>query len=208
MFNTLSIALGVFLVYKIVVSTYRNKKFRLFKKKKGCQDAIDLSGSFPYGFERINRIRNLRKSGEDVLDDILGAEFKTANTFEMTMMEGSRLLTTIEPANVQAMLATQFSDYETGKMRHNQFWPVLGRSIFSSDGAFWEHSRALLRPQFVRENINDLDETDRAASLLIQAMGRLDANNWITHVDLLPLIYNFTLGNLLRLARILYIIKY
>ena len=115
----------------------------------------------------------------------------------MTMVEGSCMITTTEPANVQAMLATQFSDFDTGRMRHNQFWPVLGRSIFSSDGAFWEHPRALLRPQFVRDNINDLDETREATDMLIQAIGSVDESRWTGTVDLKPMIFNFTLGEFL-----------
>ena len=60
-------------------------------------------------------------------------------------------------------------------------------------GAFWEHSRALFRPQFARENINDLEMTDRAAVDLIDAVGPTDSNGWSGPVEILPLLYNFTL---------------
>lgn len=128
------------------------------------------------------------------MDDILGGEFRSASTFQMTMVEGSCVLTTTEPANLQAMLATQFDNFDTGRQRHNQFWPVLGKSIFSSDGAFWEHSRALLRPQFVRENINDLDETDKASNLFMKTFGDFDTDGWSAALDLQPAVFNFTLG--------------
>lgn len=91
------------------------------------------------------------------------------------------------------MLATQFNDFETGERRYRCLKPVIGRSIFSSDGAFWEHSRALFRPQFARENINDLEATGHAASKVIEAIGSSNSDGWTAVIDVLPLLYNFTL---------------
>ena len=70
---------------------------------------------------------------------------------------------------------------------------MLGRSIFSSDGAFWEHSRALFRPQFARENINDLETTDAATISLVAAIGPTNSEGWTAGTETQPLIYNFTL---------------
>ena len=86
--------------------------------------------------------------------------------------------------------------------------PLLGNSIFSSDGAVWKHSRALLRPYFSRDNINNLAATQSAADTLIRIVnigdgkvsGRgetgeddVEANNWTQPTDLLPLFFNFTM---------------
>lgn len=190
----LAICVLLLLFLQIIRSLYHRRQFQRFCKSRNCQRPIDLSGAFPYGLERIRRLFGSRRSGEDIMDDILGSEIKQADTFQMTMLDGSCVLTTTEPGNIQAMLATKFDDFDTGRMRHNMFWPVLGRSIFSSDGLFWEHSRGLLRPQFVRDNINDLEETERAASLFIEAIGPVDQTKWTEHVDLLPLVFNFTMG--------------
>lgn len=59
--------------------------------------------------------------------------------------------------------------------------------------SFWEHSRALFRPQFARENINNLDTTEKAARDLINACGSTNPQGWTADVDLSPLFYNFTL---------------
>jgi cytochrome P450 len=59
---------------------------------------------------------------------------------------------TIEPENVKALLATKFPDFSLG-VRHNAFYPLLGDGIFNTDGELWSHSRALLRPQFSREQV-------------------------------------------------------
>ena len=71
---------------------------------------------------------------------------------------------------------------------------MIGKSIFSSDGEFWEHSRALFRPQFSRENINDLEVTDSASSAFISALGEPDAGSgWTAGEETMPLLHNFTL---------------
>lgn len=51
----------------------------------------------------------------------------------------------------------------------------------------------MFRPQFSRDNINDLDSTDQAANALIQALGPTDSSGWTSPADLMPLLFNFTL---------------
>ena len=80
-----------------------------------------------------------------------------------------------------------------GSRRYDAFKPLIGRSIFSSDGPFWQHSRDLFRPQFSRENINDLEVTDQASIDLITAIGETDENDWTARTEMMPLLYNFTL---------------
>ena len=136
----------------------------------------------------------MRKTGEDLLDDIVASEFAESSTVKYHTFDGNVVINTIEPANLQAFLATQFKDFSVGHRRYNTFKPLIGHSIFSADGAFWEHSRALFRPQFSRENINDLDMTDRASTALITALGDVSTQTgWTEGREMMPLLYNFTL---------------
>lgn len=73
------------------------------------------------------------------------------NTFAQKIL-GRHLVTTIEPENLKALLATQFNDFRLGN-RHREFYPLLGDGIFTLDGAGWSHARALLRPQFTRDQV-------------------------------------------------------
>lgn len=132
-------------------------------------------------------------AGGDLLDDLIGKDLETSMTVQWTSFNGDKGFNTSDPSNLQAILATQFKDFEAGSWRYNVFKPVLGRSIFSSDGSFWEHSRGLFRPQFARENINDLDTTDKACTALITAIGSTKADGWTAGTETLPLFYNFTL---------------
>lgn len=87
------------------------------------------------------------------------------NTFQQQFLN-RKLLTTIEPENVKAVLATQFQDFCLGT-RHEQFYPLLGDGIFTLDGAGWSHARGLLRPQFTRDQVADLSMLDDHINHLI-----------------------------------------
>ena len=51
----------------------------------------------------------------------------------------------------------------------------------------------MFRPQFARENINDLEMTGLAAATLIEAFGTPDAGGWTSGEEIMPLLYNFTI---------------
>ncbi|KAK5944928.1 hypothetical protein PMZ80_002130 [Knufia obscura] len=63
---------------------------------------------------------------------------------------------TIEPENVKAVLSTKFNDFGLGGLRVKTMGPVFGTGIFTSDGKSWEHSRAMIRPNFTRQQVGDL----------------------------------------------------
>nr|POF26049.1 cytochrome p450 52a2 [Quercus suber] len=190
-------ALAVFtLAYFLVASLIRQRRFQAFAKANGCLEPTDFTGSWPYGVrDMIRTLKSLASGGdrEDILDDIIGQGFRASPTFKCRIVDQSMLYMTVDPANVQAMVATQFHDYETGELRYHQLKPALGRSIFTSDGKFWEHSRAMFRPQFSRENINDLDSTDKSCADLLGVIGDSDASGWTRAVDVVPLLFNLTL---------------
>ncbi|KAI1812703.1 cytochrome P450 [Poronia punctata] len=78
-------------------------------------------------------------------------------------------ITTDEFENVKAVLSTKFEDWDLPAIRIKSFLPVLGtHSIFTTNGAEWQHSRAILRPAFVRDQISDLECFDRHVRRLIQ----------------------------------------
>lgn len=87
------------------------------------------------------------------------------NTLKSRMVRS--FTATIEPRNVQAILATKFKDFELGDNRKKSFEPLLGQGIFASDGPIWEHSRALVRPNFVRNQVADIEVYERHVSKVI-----------------------------------------
>lgn len=79
---------------------------------------------------------------------------RVANTFSTAAL-GKVFVHTIEPENLKAVLATNFRDFGVGP-RIEIFGQLLGAGIFTTDDQAWEHSRALVRPNFTKMQIVDL----------------------------------------------------
>ena len=56
---------------------------------------------------------------------------------------GHVAINTIDPENIKAVLATNFNDFGLGP-RLDIFGPLLGAGVFTTDGAYWEHSRVCM----------------------------------------------------------------
>ncbi|KAF1985825.1 cytochrome P450 alkane hydroxylase-like protein [Aulographum hederae CBS 113979] len=108
------------------------------------------------------------------------------NTFE-GWAGGERLVITIDPENIKALLATQFHDYGKGEMFNREWHDFLGDSIFTTDGEKWHDSRQLIRPQFIKDRLSDLDTFERHVQVLLPAI------SGEKEVDLLDLFFRYTL---------------
>jgi cytochrome P450 len=91
------------------------------------------------------------------------------NTLQVRSLRKDLVLT-IEPENVKTILATKFGDYSLGDVRIRTFLPLFGHGIFDTDGAAWERSRGLIRPNFVRQQVADLDMFESHVSQLINSV--------------------------------------
>lgn len=135
-----------FLVLRYLAQLHHHHKQAKFLHCEPC-----TSGSS--GFFGIPAFIRLSKAvREKRWIDYLTDQYDTYGTTFQQKVFGRELVTTIEPANVKAILATQFQDFSLGT-RHEQFYPLLGDGIFTLDGAGWSHARALLRPQFTRDQV-------------------------------------------------------
>jgi cytochrome P450 len=103
------------------------------------------------------------------------------------------IVTTAEPENIQAILATKFHDFDLGPTRAENFHDMLGDGIFTAEGEAWAHYRNQLKPQFTRGQVSDLEAADRHLQVLFKALPQENAAGWIESVDVQPLIYRFTM---------------
>ncbi|KAH7009503.1 cytochrome P450 [Ilyonectria destructans] len=90
-------------------------------------------------------------------------------TTESRMLD-QRVIFTAEPANIKAILATQFREYGKGEAFHAEWKDFLGDSIFTTDGDQWHASRQLLRPQFTRIRVSDLQCFESHVETLFRAI--------------------------------------
>jgi cytochrome P450 len=77
------------------------------------------------------------------------------NTWQSQMLRRTYLQTS-DPENVKAILATQFKEFILPRSRSTMA-KVFGFGIFINNGQEWEHSRAMLRPNFNRAQVADLE---------------------------------------------------
>lgn len=71
----------------------------------------------------------------------------------------------------------------------------VGTGIFSVDGVQWEYARALLRPQFVREQVGDLDLEETHVQNMMKALPVDPASGWTKNTDLSTLFFRLTLDS-------------
>lgn len=184
----LALVLATFYVTsKIVTSIYRGYKDRKFAKAHGCLPPA----SFPSPYFGITNWWDIYKAAKisKHVDVICGRYPKYGNTWKGKIL-GNAAMGTIEPENIKTILATSFKDFDLGPLRHSNFFPLLGDGIFTLDGAGWEHSRALLRPQFSREQVSDLESLEIHVQRLINCIEKAGEV-----VNLLPLFYCLTLDS-------------
>lgn len=133
-------ALAATLLYVVLnqIKTYLDN--RAFIKTHGCQKPFALPqteriiGYHAYKNQKVNsKARRILFSALERYREF------NVNSFQVTVL-GRTFISTIEPENVKAILATNFKDFGLGQ-REEAFGPLLGKGIFTSDGAHWEHSR-------------------------------------------------------------------
>jgi hypothetical protein len=128
--------LACFVVYQIASIIVSNRRHAARARVLDCKMPPRIPCPDPFG---INNIRRLLKSDREKRMP----EYLIERTEEVSHLEGRNVSTmvqsllgkdgffTVEPKNIQAILATQFKDFGLGDARNNNFKPLLGRGIVS-----------------------------------------------------------------------------
>lgn len=157
-------------------------------KKSGATLAPAVSDGW-YGFKLMRVVVEKQKKGE--MPDYLYSRFiETGKDTVRLVMAGTPVVSTRDPENIKALLGTQFNDFILG-LRHKQFQILLGDGIFTLDGAGWKHSRAMLRPQFAREQVGHV----RSLEPHVQALARLIRRTNGQEFDIQPLFFKLTIDS-------------
>lgn len=114
-------------------------------------------------------------------------------TAEINQLVSTRLIFTIDPENIKAVLTGQFHDYGKGESFHQEWKEFLGDSIFATDGELWSSSRHLIRPMFNKDRIVDTRIFETHVEKLIQLFGGSGNKNGSKIVDVGDLYFRFTL---------------
>lgn len=203
LFTFLAGAVPVVLLFRRWLSRQEEKRRNAGEAtRRGCSRAPVLPQTGFWGLLGCKwLVEGLRSTKADrgpqyvvhALDRVMG---KDVHTVVVGIFDYD-LVMTRNPANVQAVLATEAADWDISEHRTASWEPLVGHGIFTSRGEQWKHSRALVRPQFAMQHIIDLGLIERHVQQLIAAINRQQDINapkgWTNTFDLQPLFYNLTL---------------
>jgi cytochrome P450 len=188
---TLAVAVGgLLLAYYIVQSIVLSIRRLQFARANACKPPpkLEQPGERILGIGLIKE--NMKRGNEHKFLETAQKRFRdTGNTFSAVVF-GDTLYNTCEPDNIKAILATQFKEFGLGVRRWRNFNPLLGNGIFSVDGQQWEHSRAMLRPNFARTQVANLVTFETHINNMIALIPR-DGSM----VDLQELFFGLTLDS-------------
>ena len=137
-------------------------------RQYGCGSPTKYPHKDPLGIDLFLKTATQLKAqtrlkGIKDMYDSYGSTFQTKSF-------GSTVINTIDPANIQAFLALDFTKYGLEPIRFPVASPIMGRSIFTSDGPLWEKARSEVKPVFARGGISNMANFERHLDRMIDKL--------------------------------------
>ena len=194
MLHLLLVSIFFYVIYRAHWELTIGASRRALIKKHGCEP-IKRNPDYNYfpnnviGYRTL--IENLAGLREHTFLQRLRNRYIRHGSYTMVQrIIFTNMIQTIEPDNLKTMLALNFKDYELGDRRTAAMIPLLGRGIFTTDGAAWQHSREMLRPNFTRSQVGDLSTFETHVGQLINNIPRNGST-----VDLQELFFQLTMDS-------------
>lgn len=168
-----------------VRSLHKQQHDRAFAKQHRCLPPPHLKNHRPWGLDHLEH--SFRADRESRLNEqFLYYLRKTGTTISHCFL-GTHAFSTIDPANIEALLSTKFQDFDSGKRRDIMI-PLLGHGIFTLEGEAWKVSRDMLRGPVQYRHYENLDVFKEGLDDLIAILTHRTGN-----IDLRPLLFDLTL---------------
>lgn len=179
--------------FKFVTLSLRRRWAVKEAARRGCLPPPTVPSKGLFGIKTL--IASIRATKEERGVQFIQHEFdsigKNVHTVRATIFDYELFLTR-DTENVKAMFATQSSDFDIGPHREKMFKDLFGLGVMTTRGQAWKHSRALIRPQFARDQIMNIDLLETHVQALIKRLSVL-SDGWTAKVDMQPLFFNLTL---------------
>lgn len=123
-----------FILYRLIAAFLTERRHRNVAEKLGCEPAYQFKLFDIQGIRNVTRVIKADKEGrvtdylKGQIDDACALEGRNITSFD-SRMPGSRGIFTVEPKNIQAVLATQFKEFGLGERRNINFSSALGKGI-------------------------------------------------------------------------------
>ena len=128
---------SAFILYYVASAALGRRYHARRAKELGCEPAFVRPHKLPFGIDNVKRI--LKAEKEQLVPteyQRIYVELGRPHTWSENIL-GTWHHMTVDPKNIQAVLATQFHEFELGQTRRKNFFPLLGNGIFTSDGKGW-----------------------------------------------------------------------
>lgn len=171
-FKQLLAFLAVYILYKVQQRLSLSARHNPIIKEHGCKPLRRFPGVENPFFEWKFLFNTMKAYRKHRLMDLVQDRYNRFGYTIRAKVMFRYIYNTVEPDNIKAMLATKFNDWSLPDNRKRALIPLLGQGIFTSDGPAWQHSRDLLRPNFSRTQVRDLDKFETHIQHLLVAIPR------------------------------------
>jgi cytochrome P450 len=181
------------LVCVLVLSVTYNRTIiylrrRKFKREHGCQPMLKrVPHKDPLGL--LAMLDGIKAKNEHKLLETTCTKSRELGTTFSSFFLNKNVIVTLDPENIKTILSLRFNDFGIGN-RQETLGALLGKGIFTTDGQQWAHSRAMIRPNFTRDQVADLAAFERHVQELFRVIPR-DGST----VDLQELFFMFTIDS-------------
>jgi len=182
----LFVAVGAFLSYILYTRITLYLAQQRMIKENACKPCRARFNKDPIFGLDVMKLMNENSKKHIMLQENKKRFERLGTTFQSRIVT-QPIIATCEPENIKTILSLKFKDFSISN-RQDAFTPLLGHGIFNADGERWSNSRQLLRPNFARDQVADIEAFERHFKLMLKHIPRDGAT-----VDLQELFFRMTI---------------
>lgn len=171
--TTRLLLLGFSLLVFYYIGAKALNRFSYSKAKRlySCEDAKKYPHKDPFfGLDLL--IKDTKEHTKSVyLAEIKRQYAVYGKTHEIRFLN-ARMIRTMDPQNMQAVLALNAKDFGLQPLREGLAMPLFDHGINTTDGKFWQYSRSLIKPTFSRIEICNFSSLEFHFSRFLDLMPR------------------------------------
>jgi cytochrome P450 len=164
-----AVSITIALVYWTYQSLRGHQTRKRFERELGCKPMRRAPQKDPFFaldiFVRLGKAAHERK----YLQTIQRLFLEIAPTFGVSLM-GDDMLFTNEPENVRTMLVSKFKSFDHGERIRQNSHQFMGVGVVIADGKAWERGRSLIKPNFYKKQVADLQTFEHHFQVLRRAI--------------------------------------
>lgn len=148
-------ALLVLCIYTILSRSRRASRRDAAARDQGCLPVPKRRQRWwKFGADTIYESWLWKKEGRYL--ELLQHNFRNYGKTYSSQVLGVSKITTMDPANVEAILKTQWEDFIASPARKIPLGGLVGPGVLTADGPLWKTHRKLMMPSFSRKALDDL----------------------------------------------------